>query len=385
MHMPRKYRLSWAVLTVAAALVACSSYQHEPHRLGPAAQLDNADYTLRFVEADDNGWFWDKSQAAGTMDLIRASAARMDTFVIVFVHGWHHSAECCDGNVEGFKETLGRLHDELSKKMYETARNTIQHGPGWSPQFRLIGVYIGWRGSSLPGLADYATFFGRKASAERVGETDLREFLIRLNGMYLEQQTPKPGNASRAFLGLVTVGHSFGGQAVLRAVSSTLEGRLEDLNPTPAFLRGSAPAAPQPAAHALQGIGDMVILVNPAVEAAAYQRLHVLSQGLTYGPEQTPVLVTFSAENDGARHGLFRAGRIAGEILGRKPHIADPVEREMERQSLGVYGENATQNSQVTHRLIPVDPTVLLNSTKISHPRDPLCHGPASCEMQWYA
>jgi hypothetical protein len=137
---------------------------------------------VRFVESDDNGWFWDKSQAAGTMDLIRASASRMDTFVIVFVHGWHHSAECCDGNVEGFKETLERLHEELSKKMYETARNTIQHGPGWSPQFKLIGVYVGWRGSSLPGLIDYTTFFGRKAAAGRVGETDLREFLVRLNG-----------------------------------------------------------------------------------------------------------------------------------------------------------------------------------------------------------
>jgi hypothetical protein len=65
--VPARFRLPGLVLiaTVASVLVACSSYQHKPHRLGPAAQLDNADYTLRFVESDDNGWFWDKSRAAG--------------------------------------------------------------------------------------------------------------------------------------------------------------------------------------------------------------------------------------------------------------------------------------------------------------------------------
>jgi hypothetical protein len=58
--VPARFRLPGLVLiaTVASVLVACSSYQHKPHRLGPAAQLDNADYTcvsLNRMTTDDLG------------------------------------------------------------------------------------------------------------------------------------------------------------------------------------------------------------------------------------------------------------------------------------------------------------------------------------------
>ena len=90
---------------------------------------------------------------------------------------------------------------------------------------------------------------------------------------------------------------------------------------------------------ALQGIGDLVILLNPAAEAAAYHRLHLLSMGLEYRESQTPVLITFSAENDKVRQKLFTIGRRLGEFFTGKAPKADPAERETERKALGIDGE----------------------------------------------
>ena len=79
-------------------------------------------FDLYFVEADDEGWFWQADQANRALDAVRRSAAARNTFVLLFVHGWHHSAQCCDDNVESFKETLKRLHIELTKPDYRRAR-----------------------------------------------------------------------------------------------------------------------------------------------------------------------------------------------------------------------------------------------------------------------
>jgi hypothetical protein len=266
--------------------------------------------------------------------------------------------------------------------MYSSARQQI-HGGRDSGPIQIIGVYVGWRGRSLPGLLDYVTFWGRKSSAERVGDSDFQEFMIRLKNAYEDHAAPPaqpaPPTDPKLF-GLITIGHSFGGQAVLRATSSFLEHRLADSNRSG---RGYLHVPPQPGsgvplAQPLQGFGDLVVLVNPAVEAAAYQRIHSLSQQLTYGTDQTPVLLTLSAENDVPRDRFFRLGRIAGEWLTGKPRKADPRERRMERQALGFNAE------QVTHRLAPADEASKLHATTLHSTPDPGCKGSDHCDFEWY-
>src|SRR5206468_3336448 len=163
-------------------------------------------------------------------------------------------------------------HAELTKPMYDRARAAIHDGELAGP-FRIIGVYVGWRGRSVPGMIDYATFWGRKSAAERVGQSDFQEFMVRLKNAYEH--------------------HS----------------------------------------------------AMPATEAAAYQRLHALGRQLRYGVDQTPVMLTLSADNDVPRNRLFKIGRIVGEWFTVKPRKPDPRERGMERQALGFFAE------QVTHRL----------------------------------
>lgn len=337
---------------ILAALMSCSSYRHQQWRDARTSKEDNAEYSLRFIESDDEGWFWDPQQANESMRLIRSKLEKRQTLVVVFVHGWHHSAACCDQNVEGF-------------------RNTLQQLSGMVEDFDIVGIYVGWRGRSLAGWLDYFTFWGRKSAAERVGQNDLKEFLARLHDLYVEfrpdacLQPEQPGcdeasQADRNFLGLISMGHSFGAQVLLRAVSGSMEDRLQHLNAHPAYLRNAQPATPDPSVeHSLMGVGDLMVLINPAAEASQYHRLHMLSRGLNYSRFQSPVMLVLSSENDWARHRLFTFGRWLGEIFTGKPRKQDDVERTVERQALGVFP------GHITHRLDPVDPAMVLENRPV--------------------
>ncbi len=237
--------------------------------------------------------------------------------------------------------------------------------------------YAGWRGRSSPGWLDYTTFWSRKRAAERVGETDTREFIARLNRLYLEHRGLEE---RRTFLGLISIGHSFGAQVLMRATASTLEQQLIGLNAPPGYLRQAEPATPVANEVALQGIGDLVILLNPATEAAAYHRLHRLSMGLAYESTQTPVMLTLSADNDKARHSLFTIGRRVGEFFGGKPRKDDATEREAERRALGVDGEFV---KHVTHRMQPVDDRERLMSQELDLGRESVCEEEKMCVANW--
>jgi hypothetical protein len=382
----------WPHLSAALAVVAlilvdgCASYGNKPYRLGDGASIETPEYTMRFVEADDEGWLWSPKQANDAIDTVTASAAQVDTFVVLFVHGWHHSSRCCDDNIEGFKDTLTQLHSQLLK-LSSRAGSSGAPGAGRAENFRLIGIYVSWRGASLPGFLDYVTFWGRKSAAQRTGEVDLREFLDRLNQVYRRHnQVPArtagqtPDAAPNTFLGLVTLGHSFGGQVLLRSVSAALEQELQSVTPMPGYLRSDPSTQPQPLNRPLHGFGDLVVLINPAVESAAYQRLRILSQELTYTDGQTPVMLTVSADNDVPRRWPFRWGRILGEWFTNKPYNENEHERESERQALGIYSQNGLQ---ITHRLQALDAQATLVVKTRTHTPEPFCAQSGKCECQW--
>jgi hypothetical protein len=365
----RRILLFGVVLTALVGLASCSSSRHQAWRDARTGVEDAQGYSLRFIEADDEGWFWKPEQATQAVDLIRKKLEHRKTLVVTFVHGWHHSARCCDQNVEGFRETLAQLSNLLEGR-----------------DFAIVGVYVGWRGRSLPGFLDYFTFWGRKSAAERVGQNDLKEFLARLQDLYVEYrpdvciqhhlECEQAGEKPKNFLGVVTLGHSFGGQVLMRSITGSLEDRLQQVNREPAYLRDARPAQPDRSIEAsLAGFGDLVVLINPAAEASQYHRLHILSRGLHYSSLQSPVMLVISAENDKARHRLFTIGRRLGEIFTGKPRKENAVERTVERQALGVYP------GHVTHRLTPVDADMRLRSNPKPRISDTCLCGDA--EVAW--
>jgi hypothetical protein len=112
-------------------------------------------------------------------------------------------------------------------------------------------------------------------------------------------------------MGLITVGHSFGGQAVLRAVARPLEEQLAMRAPQLANTASLPEKSekPVPEQVVIDAFGDINVLLNPATEAYQYSRIDSLYRQLEYPPQQAPQLLVFSAENDVPRKFYFPIAR----------------------------------------------------------------------------
>jgi hypothetical protein len=294
--------LAYLVITVSAS--GCSFYHHS----FPPQPTHEKSYDLHVVQVDDFGSLWHVDAAQETLAAVDDSRRKTNTLVVVFIHGWHHNAQADDPNLLDFKDALTKLSDLLDGP---ERRERRQHLTG-DPTVRVVGIYIGWRGRSLPGLLDYVTLWWRKAAAERVGSGDVSEFLERLQRIYLRANAVSPANpdAIHKRMGLVTLGHSFGGQVLLQSVARYLEYELALR--APCVADGVAPPGNVVRARvevAIDGFGDLNILLNPATEAYQFGRIDALYRQLEYPLQQTPQLVVFSADNDSARQFLFPASR----------------------------------------------------------------------------
>lgn len=251
---------------------------------------------VAYVEIDEQGsfHFQDRDQEQRALALV-AEGPR-PKYVVVFVHGWFHSAAKDDSNVQAFKRALNHLQ-------------CIDDNAGEE----VIGIYIGWRGesSTLP-IVRYATFWDRKNTSDEVGRGSLVEFLMRLEG------TVKPNPAS--LNKLMVVGHSFGASVVFNSVGQILLAR---------FLLDAEKLAsdtPKPA-HAqwkpglVSGYGDLVVLVNPAIEATRIVPFFSALNDYTakrpdlLSPAQPPRLVILSSEGDWATRGTFPVARSVATVL----------------------------------------------------------------------
>ena len=290
--------LAIAIAFLIAVGLSVIAYGHKEFRQEGSPLSGASDFV---IQIDDFGSFWDASVPESALSAIERSIKSTNTIVVLFVHGWHHNAAPGDDNVIDFADSLSKVRDLLVDNPggvpgpYRRSRELLTT----KPDVNIIGIYIGWRGKSLPMPLDYLTFWGRKAAAERVGQGDLAEFLARLHAIYLRSYARRKVSHNKPFMGMVTFGHSFGGQVLFRSVSQALEQQ---------FVAASS-SGDRKNGLPIVGLGDLVVLVNPALEAFQFERLHRLSRELTFDRRQTPVLLVLSAETDLARKALFPIGR----------------------------------------------------------------------------
>jgi len=263
-------------------------------------QDKNSEYQLSFVEIDDQGQLRDRKQMKALLDQIYKVAAFDNVLLNVFVHGWHHNAAPGDSNIDGFKENLRKL--SLIEHQYSQDNK-------YKPR-KVIGIYVGWRGESIdfPGLR-YTTFWDRKSTAEDVGYLGISELLLKLEEVTNVKNTQPPKFRSR----LVIIGHSFGGAVVYNATSQILASRFINSKPGKNF------------SGAVQGFGDLIVLLNPAFEAAQFSPLYDLAQArCSYLGSKKPRLAILTSETDYATKYAFSAGRIFSTFL----ETHNTVERE---------------------------------------------------------
>lgn len=260
--------------------------KHQPDRAVFTRSVDGTlSYDLGIVEFDDQG----VCQARSQMDAITDKLGQFgddDAIIIVFVHGWKHDARDDDSNLIDFSKVLKaavRREAEVAQRNSRPAR----------PVF---GLFVGWRGMTLYSRhfllqeisLSQLTFWDRQAAGLRVAIGSIRELLGRLR-QYRNQKPP----GKRL---LVIVGHSFGGMIIYSAVAQSL---IE--------------AAATPPSAMAPSFADLVLLVNPAIEAARYLPVHELVNLQTSaapGGEdaQHPVFVCVTSSNDWATGLAFPAG-----------------------------------------------------------------------------
>lgn len=316
------------ILTVTALMVFLSScaYRTEFIKQDNGFFHEPNDFV---IQVDDEGRLWDKEAAERALGTIRYSAKQKNTIVLVFVHGWHHNADPDDANAADFARSLAKTRAVLNDAPlgvpgpYTRSRMHLTN----SGDLNVIGVYVGWRGRSLPMPLNFGTFWGRKRAAERVGLGDLKPFLLSLNEIYRDRSNARLQSDQTPFMGLVVFGHSFGAQVVFKAVAETLEKELSTEKPGP-----------------LQGFGDLTVLVNPALEAAQYKNIHRLASGRSYDKSQAPIMLVISSQGDWARKWAFPTGRLLGSAINQKP---DDAEWALWETALGEYEPHRTHQMRV--------------------------------------
>jgi len=313
------------VAVAAASLAACAA--HAPRRvlLGPGAAVPletsvpalarpaerreaaahpveiHPEFTLAFIEFDDQGRLWSRAELE-LLDASLTSEARREqndgVLLIFFAHGWKHDARVCDGNAACFRAYLAQL-----AAGFEAAARLA--GAGVRPP-RVVGIYAGWRGRSVtvPILRNLS-FWSRKKAAERVGGGEVIELLVHLDQF---ARAANAGGRERATL--IIIGHSFGGTMVYTALANVLKARLVEA----LHRRGRVPADE----NVVEGFGNLVVLVNPAFEAALYAPLEDLVGELrTTSRFQSPVLVVVGSETDVPTRLWFRMGRFIDTLFQR--------------------------------------------------------------------
>jgi len=251
------------------------------------------EFTLSFVEFDDQGRFWNREQIDLLERTLDEENRRSDTdgvSIIFFAHGWRHDANVCDLNVACFRTFL--------QQVYGNAVAVARVSEGRIRPKRTVAIYVSWRGLStkLPPLTGLS-FWARKKVAHRIASGDLMELLTRVELFVRRANRTDPDRAR-----LAVVGHSFGGTMVFAALANLLEMRVLEAMES---RDGSDPQG-----GLIPGFGSLVVLLNPAFEALAFAPLHEAAERFgRFSPRQLPVLVIVASETDGPNAMWFRLGR----------------------------------------------------------------------------
>jgi hypothetical protein len=138
-------------------------------------------YTLHFVEFDDQGWLYPGRRDEGYVAEMGSANEQLDRAVkyiasglaknervllLVYVHGWKHSAAYDDRDVKRFRQMLSNAA-YLDERMIREGR--VENARRRS----VLGIYVGWRGAGRFSQSNplvYLTFWTRTNAALHISE-----------------------------------------------------------------------------------------------------------------------------------------------------------------------------------------------------------------------
>jgi hypothetical protein len=257
------------------------------------------------VRLTDDGEFVERCELTDALQELRAPGPQL---AVIYIHGWKHDARPGDTD----RLNLAKLLDLLS------SREALLPHPR-----RVVGVYVSWNGqrSDVP-ILNNLTFWGRKKTADLITQSAIvTKIISAIDGTERKRRQANPA------INDVTIyaGHSFGARMLYSAVSQVVIRDVEFAFPD--TMEGNAGASqnssepPRLAYQRISGVGDLVVLLNPAFEASFYKAFETLVRpgGAGVGSEeaarekfssdQLPLMLTLSATTDSATKIAFPIGQ----------------------------------------------------------------------------
>jgi len=305
------------------------------------------DYDLFSVEFDDQGWAADsfdnpsmaetqlKTLFAGLNGIYGGAGPghEQPLNIVVYTHGWHHSARPDDNNVVRFRAMLeGLSQAEKSLSCKRSDKGDVCRGDASSTQInkarRVVGIYVGWRGDSLLGWGiENLSIWDRKTTAEKVAHGAIQDLYSNINQFYREHNCRSRKLSGQqleecADVRMLTIGHSFGGLITYRALSSRLMAGIAESDVKEPCPGGEAG---QERIRYATGLGNLTVLINPAFEGTRFEPLARAVSAREYqAPDmdspcmrraQLPMLVIAQSKGDLATKIAFPAFRSATTLF----------------------------------------------------------------------
>ncbi|HEY0156847.1 MAG TPA: hypothetical protein VGF28_06085 [Thermoanaerobaculia bacterium] len=291
-------------------------------------------FMVGFVEFDDQGWIFNHEQLEAVQRHIEAAVKvnnppARPAIIVSFTHGWRHTAAACDRDAVCFREVLRGLAVYETERARLCTENAAQRGRTDDPlclRRDVIGVMTGWRGAPISQRArqlenlNVASFYSSKRRAHLIGQSGYISTLIG----WLNQLDDRLPENSR----LILAGHSFGGAMLFSSVAGVLNQQVAEERYRPGRdLMDCNTFKPA-------GVGDLIVLLNPAFEALRYSSIDDRTNDLKGCRSQRTVMLTLASETDRYNGFWFSAGRRLATMFHRFP---SPKQRTQAVRAVGHF------------------------------------------------
>ena len=179
---------------------------------------DHHDFSMNFIEVNDDGDLWDDSQLQDALDQIDKARfnGQQRPIVFIYIHGWHNNAaerpndskkNCTDSLYTG---DVAKFRSCGLPQIAEMYPPTVDGAPP-----RIVGIYMAWHGNDFnwPILIIIPSYPFRRYYAKKVGQLGMEKALDQIVE-HIQQ------GHHRDDYYIITMGHSFGSRVLENATEN---------------------------------------------------------------------------------------------------------------------------------------------------------------------
>lgn len=271
--------------------------------------------SFKVVRFSDTGEYVRRCERTDAFYELQAITA--PKLVVLYAHGWGHNATSKD------HDRFFKLIEDLERA--ERSSSNPRH---------VVGIYLAWNGASGYPLIDYLTFWSRKSVADQISVGGhSAAFVGAVSNIVRSQDTA----SSRSQI--VWIGHSLGARILFSTVGQHLIYEVQRAHPAGRGL----------AYKPIRGPADLILLLNPAIEASAYLTFESLRRAQEpFAGEQKPVFVTISTDNDDATTYLFPIGQWIGMLRDKRDLTTIGNHKAFHTHRLSIADQSSDKPSSAT-------------------------------------